>query len=127
MTITSPLPESSAYGCVIVTVDVQNLTLVDYNDPVHSLPVEGEGHYHILHAGGIARGTLPWTLVDYSADVTTPEAGTLEVILVDNDHQGIVDSAGKPVEHSIIFAYEPGVCAFTEDEGPGSAPDGEGA
>lgn len=115
--ITSPAPEEAAYGCVIVTVEVQNFRLVDYEDPDHQEPVEGEGHYHVLHAGGIARGVDPWVLVDFSADVTSTEAGELKVVLVGNDHQGVLDDRGNPVESSILFTYEPGTCTFTEEPG----------
>jgi hypothetical protein len=113
ITITWPPPESSATGCVIVTVDVENFAL---NDPALAAGelVEGHGHYHMITPSGYDPCFAPYCLADFTG-MKNDQQGELRALLVDNTHQAVLDPDGDPYEASILFNFvaDP-VCAGGE-------------
>lgn len=107
--ITWPPPETPIQGCEIVTVDVENYTLVEF--PGTEVR-EGEGHYHIYHPGGYSACHKPYCLVDFS-DVPSTTEPFLTAVLADTAHNELVDADGDRVEHTIPFEFVPGDCALT--------------
>jgi hypothetical protein len=101
ITITWPLPESTAAGCVIATVDVENFTLVA---PGGSMD-PGVGHYHLLTPAGYDTCYAPYCIADFTS-MQTDQQGELRALLVDSQHQAVLDENGDPYESSILFNYE---------------------
>lgn len=104
ITITWPPPETSAAGCAIVTVDVKNFNLMDpgqMNGEVH----DGEGHYHIITPAGYDACYAPYCISDFTA-MASDQSGELRALIVDNNHQAVLDAGGEPYEASILFNFE---------------------
>ncbi len=104
--ITWPPPESPVQGCEIVSIEVENFTLVEFPS---SEIVEGEGHYHVYHPGGYKSCYKPYCFVDFSEvpDTTDPY---FVVVLADTAHNELFDENGDRVEHQIPFEFVPGAC-----------------
>jgi hypothetical protein len=111
--VTWPQSESTAQGCVMVTVQVDNFTLVDPHE--HTDLVDGEGHFHVKLPDGsnppYVLCTKPYCLVDLSH----LDPGLIEVraMLMDNLHNEIMDDDGDPVEDSFLLTVESGSCTET--------------
>ncbi len=116
ISITWPLPETSAEGCVIVTVDIQNFTVVNPGDANGELQ-DGEGHYHVVTPGGYDACSAPYCVSDFTT-LTADQSGELRVLLVDNNHQTVQDAGGQPYESSILFNFVANpICGLTDDAG----------
>ena len=116
---TRPLPETTLTGCVVATVNIQNFELVDFNE--HPDPVEGEGHWHILHPAGPNTYDVclkPYCVAHFEALENGPVSDFLVAALAGNDHQPIYDEANEPIQATIPATFVGGEC----EESLGSEP-----
>jgi|GEM_PF-3025480 len=125
ITITWPPAESTAAGCTIVTVDIENFDVIDPAMANGEL-VEGQGHYHVLTPVGYAACFAPYCVADFTT-LAADQQGELRVFLVQNDHQAVLGPNGDPYEASILFNYEASPeCGFGSNsyaQGDGGADD----
>lgn len=105
VTVTWPLPETTAVACTVVTVEVRNLTLTDFATHVDDVP--GEGHYHVTTPLGYTAVYTPYALISWLTGINESD-DTLTVQLVNNMHEPLVDADGDAYEYKVPLHYVPG-------------------
>jgi hypothetical protein len=111
--ITWPPPETPVTGCEIVTVEVENLTMVE---PPSSDIVAGEGHYHLYHPAGYEPCFKPYCFVDFSSVESTTDP-FLVAVLADSAHNELLDANGDRYEHRVPIEFVPGDCTLEGTSG----------
>ncbi len=104
ITVTWPLPESTAVGCTVVTVEIKNLTLTDF--ATNTTDVPGEGHYHVTTPLGYTPVYTPYALISWLDQIPDSNAD-LTVQLVNNIHEPLLDANGDPYQVTIPLHYVP--------------------
>ena len=107
--VTWPLPESTVTACTVVTVDVRNLTLTDFDTHLEDVP--GEGHYHVTTPKGYTAVFTPYALITWLNEIPDSD-DVLTVQLVNNLHLPLLDADGDTYEYEVPLHYMPGdACA----------------
>lgn len=111
---TWPPAASTLVGCVVATVNVTNFEIVDPNTKGHEDPVDGEGHWHLLHPAGPGTYSAcyrPYCVGHFEELGEEPVQDFLRARLVDNDHHDIFDDNGLSYETSLEMTFLGGACA----------------
>jgi hypothetical protein len=118
--VTWPPPETTVVGCALVTVEVTNLALTDYDNTTEDVP--GQGHYHVFTPAGYVSAYVPYTLARFE-DISGPVTDYLTVQLINNLHEPLLDADGNLYEYKVPLNFEPGPCEPFEDpaDSPGDS------
>lgn len=104
--IVSPADGETVPTCFPVTVEIRNFTLTDYLQ--HTDPVDGQGHWHLDF------GDRYFVCEDLDCDLDlsgSPEGDvTLRAVLVGNDHNGVLDEDGAPIDDTVVVEHVADPC-----------------
>jgi hypothetical protein len=110
--VTWPMPETTVVGCTVVTVEVTNLVLTDFDD--RTADVAGEGHYHVFTPAGYESAYAPYVLMRFE-DIPAPVSDYLTVQLINNLHDPLLDADGDFYEYKVPLNFVPGPCEEFEE------------
>lgn len=124
--VTWPMPETTVVGCTIVTVEVTNFTLTDFNDRTADVP--GEGHFHLITSNLITSTAYqsayaPYVFMRFE-DIGGPVSDYLRVQLNNNLHVPLLDPDGDFYEYEVPLNFEPGPCEEFEEAGDSAGDSG---